>query len=57
MSSNLNRRQILKQVITGSAALATGVVVPSNLIASVKQGFQNDTEPFSLKGKIKEKIK
>jgi len=32
--------------------LATGVVVPSNLIASVKQGFQNDTEPFSLKGKI-----
>ena len=52
MSSNLNRRQILKQVITGSAALATGVVVPSNLIASVKQGFQNDNEPFSLKGKI-----
>ena len=52
MSSNVNRRQILKQVITGSAALATGVVVPSNLIASVKQGFQNDTEPFSLKGKI-----
>ena len=34
MSSNLNRRQILKQVITGSAALATGVVVPSNLLAS-----------------------
>ena len=52
MSSNLNRRQILKQVITGSAALATGVVVPSNLIASVKQGFQNDNVPFSLKGKI-----
>ena len=52
MSSNVNRRQILKQVITGSAALATGVVVPSNLIASVKQGLQNDNEPLSLKGKI-----
>ena len=47
MSSNVNRRQILKQVIAGSAALATGVVVPSNLIASVKQGLQNKNECYN----------
>ena len=48
----MNRRQILKKVISGSAALATSVAVPSNLIASVKQGLQNSDENVSLKGKI-----
>ena len=52
MSSNVNRRNVIKQVLTGSAALATGVAVPSNLIAAVKKGLDNQNKKISLKGKI-----
>ena len=48
MSSTVNRRKLIKQVLTGSAALATGVVIPSNILAAVK----NQTSSTSLKGNI-----
>jgi hydroxypyruvate isomerase len=48
MSTNVNRRKLIKQVLTGSAAIATGTVVPSNILAAVKN--QAATEP--LKGNI-----
>ena len=37
MSSSINRRSLLKQVITGSAAMATGVVIPKSVMASVAE--------------------
>jgi len=48
MSSNVNRRKLIKQVLTGSAALATGVALPSNIFAAVK----NQTSTLPLKGNI-----
>jgi hydroxypyruvate isomerase len=48
MSTNVNRRNLIKQVLTGSAAIATGAVVPSTILASVKN--KTVTEP--LKGNI-----
>ncbi len=48
MSTNVNRRKLIKQVLTGSAAIATGAVLPSNILAAVKN--QDATQP--LKGNI-----
>jgi len=48
MSSTVNRRKLIKQVLTGSAALATGVVLPTNILAAVK----NQNSPTPLKGNI-----
>ena len=48
MPSNVNRRKLIKQVLTGSAALATGAVIPSNILAAVK----NQTSLTPLKGNI-----
>jgi len=48
MSTNVNRRKLIKQVLTGSAAIATGAVIPSNILAAVKN--QDATQP--LKGNI-----
>ena len=48
MSTNVNRRNLIKQVLTGSAAIATGAVVPSTILAAVKN--KTVTEP--LKGNI-----
>ena len=48
MSSTVNRRKLIKQVLTGSAALATGVVLPTNILAAVK----NQTSSTPLKGNI-----
>ena len=48
MSSTVNRRKLIKQVLTGSAALATGVVLPTNILAAVK----NHTHSTPLKGNI-----
>jgi hydroxypyruvate isomerase len=47
MSTNVNRRKLIKQVLTGSAAIAAGAVVPSNILAAVK----NQTSE-ALKGNI-----
>ena len=48
MSTNVNRRKLIKQVLTGSAAIATGAVLPSNILAAVKN--QETAQP--LKGNI-----
>ena len=48
MSTSVNRRNLIKQVLTGSAAIATGVVVPSTILAAVK----NNTITEPLKGNI-----
>ena len=48
MSTNVNRRKLIKQVLTGSAAIATGAVVPSNILAAVK----NQAASEALKGNI-----
>jgi len=48
MSTNVNRRKLIKQVLTGSAAIATGAVLPSNILAAVKN--QEAAQP--LKGNI-----
>ena len=48
MSTNVNRRKLIKQVLTGSAAIATGAVLPSNILAAVK----NKEAAQPLKGNI-----
>ena len=48
MSSNVNRRKLIKQVLTGSAVIATGVTIPSTILASVKKA----TSSAPLKGNI-----
>jgi hydroxypyruvate isomerase len=48
MSTNVNRRKLIKQVLTGSAAIAAGAVVPSNILAAVK----NKVASEALKGNI-----
>ncbi len=48
MSTNVNRRKLIKQVLTGSAAIATGAVLPSNILAAVK----NQAASEALKGNI-----
>ena len=48
MSTNVNRRKLIKQVLTGSAAIATGAVLPSNILAAVKNQATTD----ALKGNI-----
>ena len=49
MNSNVNRRSILKQVLLGSAAVATGISLPKNVLAKM----QDDSSINPLKGKIK----
>ena len=52
MSKNLNRRTIIKQVLTGSAALATGAAVPSNLFAAMSSNHASTNASLALKGNI-----
>ncbi|MEY3209362.1 MAG: hypothetical protein RL064_1393 [Bacteroidota bacterium] len=48
MPENVNRRKLIKQVLAGSAAIAAGISIPKNLLATVA-----DKEyAGSLKGKI-----
>ena len=49
MSNQVNRRKLIKQVLTGSAALAAGVSLPTPVIAATEN---NSSDPLSLKGKI-----
>jgi len=50
MSTNVNRRNLIKQVLTGSAAIATGAVVPSNILAAVKNNTitEHSRETFNI---------
>jgi len=52
MASSVNRRNLLKQVLTGSAALAAGVVIPKNVMASMPA---SNTEG-ALKGNINHSV-
>lgn len=49
MAPHVNRRKLIKQVLTGSAALATGVTLPSSLLANVKK----EPTTYQPKGNIK----
>lgn len=48
MSSNVNRRMLIKQVVSGSAAIAAGLAIPSNVLAAASKM----EEPIALKGRI-----
>jgi hydroxypyruvate isomerase len=52
MPSKVNRRQLIQQVITGSAAIAAGVALPKNVLASLEPSTYNVMDTISLKGKI-----
>ncbi len=52
MSSSLNRRNLIKKVIAGSAAMAAGVVIPSSVLASIP----SKEESTSLKGNIRHSV-
>ena len=52
MASNVNRRNVLKQVLTGSAALAAGAVLPTSVLASVNEKYTAD----KLKGNINHSV-
>ena len=52
MSSSVNRRNLIKQVLTGSAALAAGVALPKSVLASVAQAHANG----KLKGNINHSV-
>ena len=52
MASSVNRRNLLKQVLTGSAALAAGVVIPKNVMASMP----TSNNEGALKGNINHSV-
>jgi hydroxypyruvate isomerase len=52
MSSSLNRRNLIKKVIAGSAAIAAGVVIPKSVLATV----QLPEETTALKGNINHSV-
>ena len=41
MSNQVNRRKLIKQVLTGSAALAAGVSLPTPLLAASEKSVGN----------------
>lgn len=52
MSTPLNRRKLLKQVLSGSAAIATGLVLPQQANAQIEKFASSITEDNQLKGNI-----
>ena len=55
MPNSVNRRSLLKQVLTGSAAIAAGVTLPKSLMAAVDETAQTETIK-SLKGNINHSV-
>ena len=53
MSNQVNRRKLIKQVLTGSAALAAGVSLPTPVLAATEN---NSSDPLSLKGNINHSV-
>jgi len=53
MPNQVNRRKLIKQVLTGSAALAAGVSLPTPLLAASEN---NNSDPLSLKGNINHSV-
>ena len=58
MASNVNRRNLIKQVLSGSAALAAGVALPKSVLASVNEPttLQDFPSALSLKGNINHSV-
>lgn len=52
MSTPLNRRKLLKQVLSGSAAIATGLVLPHQANAQIQKLASPVAEENKLKGNI-----
>jgi hydroxypyruvate isomerase len=53
MSNYVNRRKLIKQVLSGSAALAAGVAIPKNVMAALDH---NTIHPAVLKGNINHSV-
>lgn len=53
MSNQVNRRKLIKQVLSGSAAIAAGVSLPAPLLANTKE---NTSGTLSLKGNINHSV-
>jgi hydroxypyruvate isomerase len=53
MPNSVNRRKLLKQVFSGSAAIAAGVSLPTNLLAAVTKNVSMDAP---LKGNINHSV-
>lgn len=56
MSTPLNRRKLLKQVFSGSAAMAAGVVLPKSAQAQIEKVATYNTEETLLKGNINHSV-
>lgn len=53
MSNQVNRRKLIKQVLTGSAAIAVGASLPAQVLAASKE---NNSGTLSLKGNINHSV-
>jgi len=53
MSNHVNRRKLIKQVLSGSAALAAGVALPKNVMAAMQPATMQAT---ALKGNINHSV-
>ncbi len=53
MPNQVNRRKLIKQVLTGSAAIAAGVSLPAPLLAATEK---NSSAELSLKGNINHSV-
>ena len=56
MYSPLNRRTLLKQVVSGSAAMAAGLVLPDQVKAQVENRSTLPTDSVNLKGNINHSV-
>jgi hydroxypyruvate isomerase len=56
MSTPLNRRNLLKQVVTGSAAVAAGLVLPHQASAQLANLSYQPTDAANLKGNINHSV-
>ncbi len=56
MSSIVNRRKLLKQVLSGSAAMAAGFVLPQQAKAQLENLANKDKEKSDLKGNINHSV-
>ena len=56
MSSPMNRRKLLKQVVSGSAAFAAGLVLPDQVKAQVENASSHLADTAKLNGNINHSV-
>ena len=56
MSAPLNRRKLLKQVLSGSAAVAAGLVLPHQASAQLENLSNQPIDAANLKGNINHSV-